>query len=57
MSEKQIEELKKLAAKFDADLDPGEYWDSGNFDDCYQVGVGVGENNVYEEIKSILDQP
>lgn len=54
--EELISSLRELADKYDSKYDPGEYWDSGNFDDCYSVGVEHGENNVLGEIQRLLDE-
>jgi hypothetical protein len=52
----EILKLETLADKYDAEMDAGEYWDSGNFDDCFELGCDFGANSVYGEIKKILEQ-
>lgn len=57
MENKILEKFKELASKYDVNNDePGEYWDSGNYDDCFEVGLIVGANDVYRAIKDILEE-
>jgi len=39
---------------FDPETNGGEYWETGNFDDTFQMGVDVGENQMAEAIGQIL---
>lgn len=56
LTQEQIQKLRQLALKFKVEnLDSGEYWDLGNMDDCYQVGVSVGEANVLQDLVDILE--
>jgi len=49
----QIEDFLKSNIKPNFDFDV-EYWDSGNYDDAYQYGTEVGEQNAYETILAKL---
>ena len=52
--DKLIEVLKEKSENFDETFEAGEYWDSGNFDDCFQLGQESGRNEIYGEIKDIV---
>lgn len=55
MTPEQIAKLKVLADKHDPNFDAGDYWDSGNFDDCFNLGAESGHNDIYWAIKNILE--
>ena len=52
--EKIKEKLEEIARGYDPGFDAGEYWDSGNFDDCFQSGVDQGENNIKGKIQGLI---
>lgn len=51
-----IDRLQQLVDKYyDVDFDyEQEYWDSGNYDDCYAYGVECGMNDVAEIVRRII---
>lgn len=58
----KIEEVKKLISANDLEeldlLDQGEleYWDSGNFDDAFEMGCSVGFTQAVLQIIAILEK-
>jgi len=53
-----MEELKKyLEAVIDKDFNyEVEHWDNGNYDDSYEYGIEVGEQQAYMEILEKLKE-
>lgn len=56
MKPQTIEKIKSLASGYDPEFEHGEYWDSGNFDDCFQIGVEEGMNSILLQLKNILEE-
>ncbi len=54
--EKLLNKIKELTEEYDEDFHEGEYWDSGNFDDCFALGQTSGRNEVYKELKDIIEE-
>lgn len=48
------EVFKFIKKKYDPDVSPGEYWISGNMDDCYEVGKTVGYQDCLIELADLL---
>ena len=55
------EKLEGLLNEFESKINPEfdfeqEHWDNGNFDDSYEYGVEVGEENAYRDIVAKLKE-
>ena len=51
----QIEAIKEYILKhYDPSANGGEYWDGGNFDDTFQLGIKCGSSETLYDIGKIL---
>lgn len=51
------QQLRKLIQRhFDPTTKEHEYWDSGNFDDTYEMGIASGKSIVAEELSTLLEE-
>ena len=53
---KAIETLREIAKERDPDVHSIEYWDSGNYDDTYELGVRLGQDIAAEKAEDTLKE-